>query len=96
MNTVQKIAKALAETEPGPLRTIERVIKVLGDIARKQWNKVKDSFNQHPDDKLIIEGYPVFDKRIGQTGTMTLYAQSMTTKLLEQARREQQKVTAHG
>jgi hypothetical protein len=31
LNTVQKIAEALGETEPGPLRTIERVIKVLGD-----------------------------------------------------------------
>lgn len=64
-------------------------------IARKQWNKVKNSLNQHPDDKLIIEGYPVFDKRIGQTGTMTIYAQSTTTKLLEQARREQQKAAPH-
>jgi hypothetical protein len=31
LNTVQKIAEALEETEPGPLRTIERVIKVLGE-----------------------------------------------------------------
>ena len=31
MNTVQKIAEALGETEPGPLKTIERVIKVLGE-----------------------------------------------------------------
>ena len=63
-------------------------------IARKQWNKVKDSLNQHPDDKLIVEGYPVFDRRIGQTGTITLYALSTTTKLLEQGRREQQKTTS--
>lgn len=64
-------------------------------IACKQWNKVKNSLNRHPDDKLIIEGYPVFDRRIGQTGTMTIYAQSITTKLLEQARREQQKAAPH-
>lgn len=59
-------------------------------IARKQWNKVKDIL-KNPDDKLIVEGYPVFDKRIGPTGTMTVYAQNTTTKLLEQAKREQQK-----
>lgn len=64
-------------------------------IARKQWNKVKDSLNQNPEDKLIIEGYPTYDKRIGQTGAMTVYAQSTTTKLLEQAKREQQKATAN-
>lgn len=63
-------------------------------IARKQWNKVKDSL-KHPEDKLIVEGYPVFDKRIGQSRTMTLYALSTTTKLLEQARREQHKAIVH-
>lgn len=31
MNTIQKIAEALGETESGPLKTIERVIKVLGE-----------------------------------------------------------------
>lgn len=60
-------------------------------IAQKQWRKVKDSLNQNADDKLIIEGYPVLDKRIGQGGALTVYAQSTTTKLLEQAKREQQK-----
>ncbi len=60
-------------------------------IAQKQWRKVKDSLNQNADDKLIIEGYPVLDKRIGQGGTLTVYAQSTTTKLLDQAKREQQK-----
>lgn len=63
-------------------------------IAHKQWNKVKDSLSRYPDDKLIVEGYPVFDKRIGQSGAMTVYAQNTTTKLLEQAKREQQKATA--
>jgi hypothetical protein len=60
-------------------------------IAQKQWRKVKESLNQNADDKLIIEGYPVLDKRIGQGGTLTIYAQSTTTKLLEQAKRVQQK-----
>lgn len=57
-------------------------------IALKQWNKVKDSITQNPDDKLIIEGYPAFDKRIGQTGTMTIYAQNVNSKLMQQAKRE--------
>ncbi|NJN97952.1 MAG: hypothetical protein HC875_29690 [Anaerolineales bacterium] len=60
-------------------------------IAQKQWRKVKDSLNQNADDKLIVEGYPVLDKRIGQGGTLTVYAHNTTTKLLDQAKREQQK-----
>lgn len=65
-------------------------------IAQKQWRKVKDSLNQNADDKLIIEGYPVLDKRIGQGGALAVYAQSTTTKLLEQAKREQKKFTPPG
>jgi hypothetical protein len=57
-------------------------------IAKKQWEKVKDSITNNPDDKLIIEGYPVFDKRIGKSGAMTLYAQMVTTTAIQQARRE--------
>ena len=57
-------------------------------IAKKQWEKVKDSITNNPDDKLIIEGYPVFDKRIGKGGAMTLYAQMVTTTAIQQSRRE--------
>ncbi len=64
-------------------------------IAIKQWRKVKDAINQNPEDKLIIEGYPVFDRRIGQNGTMTVYAQMVTTKFTQQARREVQKTAAN-
>lgn len=60
-------------------------------IAMKQWSKVKDSINDNPQDKLIIDGYPAYDKRIGQTGAMTIYAQSVTTQMLQQARRESQR-----
>jgi hypothetical protein len=60
-------------------------------IAMKQWSKVKDSINNNPNDKLIIDGYPAFDKRIGQTGAMTIYAQSVTTQMLQQERRESQR-----
>lgn len=58
-------------------------------IAMKQWCKVKDSLARNLEDKLIVEGYPAFDKRIGQTGAMTVYCQSATTKLIQQAQREE-------
>jgi len=54
-------------------------------IAMEQWHNVKDSLARNPEDKLIVEGYPAFDKRIGQTGAMTVYCQSATTKLIRQA-----------
>ena len=60
-------------------------------IAMKQWSKVKESIEKNPDDKLIIDGYPAFDKRIGKNGAMTIFAQSITTQKLQQARREAQR-----
>jgi hypothetical protein len=62
-------------------------------IAKKQWDKVKDSI-KNPDDKLIVDGYPVLDKRIGQSGTMTIYAQHVRSMLMEQAQREVRKAAA--
>lgn len=59
-------------------------------IASKQWRKVQDSIAKNPDDKLIIEGYPVFDRRIGEHGALTVYAQSVTTKFIQQNRRAKQ------
>jgi hypothetical protein len=32
-------------------------------VATKQWEKVKDSLEQHPDDQLLLEGYPMVDPR---------------------------------
>ncbi len=60
----------------------------------KQWVKVRDALAQDPADPLIVEGHPVFDERIGQQGTMCLYAQSVTTKQLRQATRKAQKEAA--
>jgi len=60
-------------------------------MAMKQWLKVKESIEQHPDDVLIIDGYPMFDKRIGKTGAMTIYAQNVNSKLIQEARREAQR-----
>ena len=55
-------------------------------IAKKQWNKVKDAI-KNPKDVLIVEGYPSFDKRLKN---MTVFAQSVTTKELQRAKREAQ------
>jgi hypothetical protein len=54
-------------------------------IAKKQWRKVREAIDSDPADRLIIEGYPAFDARIGG-GTMCLYAQSVTTTTLQRAK----------
>ena len=56
-------------------------------IAMKQWRNIEDSLRDHPDDKLIVEGYPVFDRRIGKNGAMTIFALNATSKLVQQAQR---------
>jgi hypothetical protein len=52
-------------------------------VARKQWAKVAQAL-QAPDDRLIVEGYPVFEKRLG---AMVVLATNATTKNLQAARR---------
>jgi hypothetical protein len=56
-------------------------------IAGKQWRKVAEAIRD-PQDKLILEGYPVFDKRLG---AMAVFATNVTTKNLQVARREAQR-----
>lgn len=87
-STVPSLPKGLPQPPDDPTTYIVY-------IALKQWRKVKELLQKDPDDKLIIEGYPVFDRRIGPNGTMTVYAQSATSKLLEQTKRDQQRVAAH-
>jgi hypothetical protein len=55
-------------------------------IAQKQWKKVARAIKD-PQDVLIVEGYPVLDKRLR---TVTVFTQSVTTKLLQAAKREAQ------
>jgi hypothetical protein len=55
-------------------------------IARKQWQKVAKTI-KNPEDLLIVEGLPVLDKRLG---TIAVFAQNVTTKLLQAAKREAQ------
>lgn len=52
-------------------------------ISRKQWNKVAEAI-QNPEDKLIIEGYPFIDKKLGVIGMMALQT---TTAGLQKAKR---------
>ncbi len=59
-------------------------------IARKQWRKVAKAI-KNPEDVLIVEGLPVLDKRLG---TVAVFAQGVTTKLLQAAKREAQRAKA--
>jgi hypothetical protein len=52
-------------------------------VARKQWVKVAEALHA-PDDRLIVEGYPVFEKRLG---AMVVLVTNVTTKNLQAARR---------
>ncbi len=53
-------------------------------IARKQWQKVAQAA-QHPQDLLIVEGYPTVDPRFAG---ITVLATQATTKQLQQAERQ--------
>jgi hypothetical protein len=55
-------------------------------IAQKQWRKVAEAI-QRPEDKLIAEGYPFIDKKLGVVGVL---AQSVTTAALQRSRLEAQ------
>jgi hypothetical protein len=55
-------------------------------IARKQWAKVGDAI-QNPDDALIVEGFPVIDP---QAKSIAVFAQNVTTKMLQAAKRQVQ------
>jgi hypothetical protein len=53
-------------------------------IAKKQWQKVAQAA-QHPQDLLIVEGYPTVDPRFAG---ITVLATQATTKQLQQAERQ--------
>jgi hypothetical protein len=64
---------------------------LIAYVGRKQFEKVKPQLD-NPDDSLIIEG------AVTQlvNGVLTVYASNITTKLLQQAKSEQQKSQAQG
>jgi hypothetical protein len=53
-------------------------------IAQKHWHKVADALERDGDDRLIVEGYPALDKKLGVVGVL---AQSVTTIGLQAAKR---------
>ena len=53
-------------------------------VSQKQWKRVAEAL-QDPEDKLIIEGYPVHHPRF--TG-ITVYATQVTTTRLQAAKRQ--------
>jgi hypothetical protein len=58
-------------------------------VALRQWNRVKDSLAAHPDDTLVIEGYPFVDQ-----DRHLLMAQSCISVAMQRARREAQNAEA--
>ncbi len=53
-------------------------------IANKQWEKVAASIANQPEDKLIVEGYPLL-----KDGIAVVLAKSCKSVLLEQAAKAQ-------
>lgn len=53
-------------------------------VGRKLWGFIKDAARD-PDDQLIVEGFPQLDT---ETGTIALFAKSVTSKKRDQARRK--------
>jgi hypothetical protein len=55
-------------------------------VALRQWNRVKESLTAHPDDQLIIEGYPLMQ------GTQhILLAQSCVSMQQQRAQKQAQR-----
>jgi hypothetical protein len=54
-------------------------------IAHKQWNGVKASLAQNPEDKLVIQGYPVFDPKTGATVVLAQQVQSVEQEKAKKA-----------
>jgi hypothetical protein len=54
-------------------------------IAHKQWKGVKDNLAQNPEDKLVIQGYPVFDPKTGATVVLAQQVQSVEQEKAKKA-----------
>jgi hypothetical protein len=54
-------------------------------IARKQWRKVAAALEQDENDRLIVEGYPALDKKLGVVGVL---AHNVTTIGLQVAKQQ--------
>jgi hypothetical protein len=58
-------------------------------VGLKQWNRVKNSLKQHPDDRLICEGYPVMH---GVEPVM--FVQSCLSMVQQRAKQEAQRMVS--
>ena len=83
MLTTMKSTKAPSLPKGLP-KPPEKATTYIVFIAAKQWRRVAESIKD-PEDALIVEGYPFFDERLK---TIAVLAQSVTTKLLQRAKRE--------
>jgi hypothetical protein len=61
-------------------------------IGQKQWNKVKENI-KNPEETLIIEGYPFFDKEIN---AFSVLSTRTTTKSSEMGKRQKKGETGDG
>ena len=77
-------APALPKGLPTP-PTNSTVFLVI--VASKQWQKV-NSLTKIEGDKLIIEGWPIYD---GKLGTITVLAQSITSVNIQRMKQEEQR-----
>jgi hypothetical protein len=55
-------------------------------VGMRQWNKVKASLDAHPDDRLVIDGYPCL-----QGDQHVLMATNCVSILMQQARKSEQR-----
>lgn len=62
----------------------EETLHAVLYIAAKHWRKVEESL-QRPDDKLIAEGYAVWDDRLRR---LAVFVQNCTSVLIERAKRD--------
>jgi PHAX RNA-binding domain len=60
-------------------------------VGMRQWDKVKDSLTQHPDDRLVCEGYPC---RMGEQDV--LLVTNCSSVNMQQARKAEQQAAAAG
>jgi hypothetical protein len=54
-------------------------------VGMRQWNKVKESLAKHPDDRLVIDGYPCI-----QADQHVLMANNCVSVLMQQQRKTAQ------
>ena len=58
-------------------------------VGMRQWNKVKASLDAHPDDRLVIDGYPT-----QQGDQLILMATNCVSVAMQRAQKEQQRMGA--